>query len=115
VTIDEVDELAGALEGLRRTVRDGLVQWRYHGRLVARQLDETSIVLRSELPARDARCRRSPQTFSVAPRFRAHMMVVADLARGSSVEIEDALRAAWELQRRAEPPRLSGRRPPRAR
>jgi hypothetical protein len=36
--VDEVARLAGALAGVRRTTADGLAQWRYHGRLVARQL-----------------------------------------------------------------------------
>ena len=36
--VDEVARLAGALAGARRTTADGLAQWRYHGRLVARQL-----------------------------------------------------------------------------
>ena len=38
--IGEVDRLAGALAGVRRSVTDGLAQWRYHGRLVARQLED---------------------------------------------------------------------------
>ena len=36
--IGEVDRLAEALEGVRRATADGLAQWRYHRRLVARQL-----------------------------------------------------------------------------
>ena len=37
--IHEVARLAEALTGVRRTTADGLAQWQYHGRLVARQLD----------------------------------------------------------------------------
>jgi hypothetical protein len=38
VKIDDVARLAEDLAGVRRTARDGLPEWRYHGRLVARQL-----------------------------------------------------------------------------
>jgi hypothetical protein len=41
-----------------------------------------------------------PQTFVVPSRFRKHMMIVADLIDGDGA-IEDALIAAWELQRHA--------------
>ena len=37
--IYEEARLAEALPGVRRTEREGLAEWRYHGRLVARQLD----------------------------------------------------------------------------
>jgi hypothetical protein len=32
----DIARLAGALAGVRRTVAEGLAEWRYHGRLVAR-------------------------------------------------------------------------------
>ena len=37
VDIDDVARLAEALAGVRRTAPKGLAEWRYHGRLVARQ------------------------------------------------------------------------------
>jgi hypothetical protein len=45
--------------------------------------------------------RQFPATFSVPTRYLKHMMVVADLARGDAGAIEDALEAAWQLQRSA--------------
>jgi hypothetical protein len=39
--IGEAGRLAEAQEGVRRTTAGGLAQWRYYGRLVARQLDDT--------------------------------------------------------------------------
>src|SRR5215472_11541065 len=39
--------LAEALAGVRRITVDGLAQWRYHGRLVARQLDDAHVVIRA--------------------------------------------------------------------
>jgi hypothetical protein len=88
-----------ALEGVRCTAPDGLSQWRYHGRLVARQLDDVHLVIRADFDYRDSVLRQFPGTFSVPTRYITHMMVVADLARGDAGAIEDALEAAWRLQR----------------
>jgi hypothetical protein len=97
--INDVDRLAAALAGVRRVTRDGLAQWRYHGRLVARALDESQVVIRAEFDYRDSIVRQFPGTFSVPGRYAKHMMVVADLARGDPGAVEDAIVAAWELQR----------------
>jgi hypothetical protein len=99
--IGEVDRLAEALAGVRRTTAGGLPQWRYHGRLVARQLDDTHMVIRADFDYRASVLRQFPETFSVPARYIKHMMVVADLARGVAGAIEDALEAAWQLQRSA--------------
>ena len=101
MTIDDVTDLAGALAGVRRTARDGLAEWRYHGRLVARQLDDGHVVIRADFDYRDSVLRQFPGTFSVPARYIKHMMVVADLAGGDAGAIEDALEAAWRLQRSA--------------
>ena len=95
---EDVDRLTGPLAGVRRTVADGLVQWRYHGRLVARMLDQAHLVIRADFDYRAAVVRQFPATFSVPRRFEKHMMVVADLD-GDPGAIEDALEAAWRLQR----------------
>lgn len=101
--MDEVGELVLGLGGVRGTVTSsGLAQWRYHGRLVARQLDDTHVVVRADFDVRDALLRQFPATFSVPTRFRKHMMVVADLEAGDVGAIEDAVVAAWELQRAAD-------------
>ena len=99
VQIGEVGRLAEALAGVRRTTADGLAQWRYHGRLVARQLDDDHVVIRADFDYRDVLLREFPETFSVPARYTKHMMVVADLTRGNAGAIEDALQAAWQLQR----------------
>jgi hypothetical protein len=102
VDSDDVARLAGALDGVRSTVREGLAEWRYHGRLVARMLDDAHLVIRADFDYRDAVRRQFPGTFSVPTRYIKHMMVVADLARGDARAIEDALEAAWQLQRSAD-------------
>ncbi len=100
--IDDVAQLADALAGVRCTAPQGLAEWRYHGRLVARQLDDVRLVIRADFDYRDSILRQFPETFSVPPRYVKHMMVVADFARGDAGAIEDALEAAWELQRSAD-------------
>ena len=100
--IHEVARLAEALAGVRRSTADGLAQWRYHGRLVARQLDDAHVVIRADFDYRDSLLRQFPGTFSVPARYVKHMMVVADLATGDAGAIEDALEAAWQLQRSAD-------------
>ena len=100
--IDEVARLAEALAGVRRTTADGLAQWRYHGRLVARQLDDAHVVIRADFDYRDSLLRQFPETFSVPARHAKHMMIVADLANGDPGAIEDALEAAWQRQRSAD-------------
>jgi hypothetical protein len=99
VRIDDVAHCAEGLDGVRRSDRRGLAEWRYHGRLVARQLDDGQLVIRAEFSYRDELLRQSPQTFNVPRRFTKHMMVVADLDHGDRAAIEDAIEAAWQLQR----------------
>ena len=75
-----------------------MLDWRYHGRLVARQLDDRQIVIRASFEFRDFLLRSFPETFSVTERFAKHMMVVADLEHGNADAIEDAVIGAWELR-----------------
>lgn len=101
MTVDDLVDLLASMEGVRHTVRSKTHEWRLGGRLVARQLDPDHVVVRAEFAVRDDLVARFPETFSVPTRFVKHMMVVADLANGDSAAIEDALVAAWSLQRRS--------------
>ena len=96
--LDDLSRLAAELDGVSETRRGGLLHWRYHGRLVARQLDDTHIVIRATFEFRDLLLHSFPETFSAPDRFARHMMVVADLERGNADAVEDAVIAAWELQ-----------------
>ncbi|HEY2508152.1 MAG TPA: hypothetical protein VGI58_16680 [Streptosporangiaceae bacterium] len=100
--LSDVARTAEALRGVRCALRDDLPQWRYHGRLVARALDDEHVVIRADFDYRDSIVRQFPETFDVPARFVKHMMVVADLARGDADAIEDAIEAAWQLQRSAD-------------
>ena len=73
--IDDVARLAEALAGVRCTAPDGLAEWRYHGRLVARQHDDAHLVIRADFGYRDSMLRQFPGTFSVPARYIKHMMV----------------------------------------
>jgi hypothetical protein len=98
VGLDDLSRLAAQLDGVAEGRRDGLLDWRYHGRLVARQLDEGRVVIRATFEFRDFLLHSFPETFSVPDRFAKHMMIVADLERGNPDAVEDAVIAAWELQ-----------------
>jgi hypothetical protein len=96
--LEDLTRLGAQLQGVSERRRDGLLDWRYHGRLVARQLDDTHVVIRASFDFRDLLLHSFPETFSVPDRFARHMMVVADLEHGDARAIEDAVIAAWELQ-----------------
>jgi hypothetical protein len=98
VKLDELSCPATQLEGVSESRRDGLLHWGYGGRLVARQLDEASVVIRATFEFRDFLLHSFPETFSVPARFARHMMIAADLEHGNPDAVEDAVIAAWELQ-----------------
>lgn len=90
--------IATSFPGVRESAGDGLAQWRFHGRLIARQLQDDDVVIRASFGNREGLLRDFPGTFSVPRRFEKHMMVVADLAHGDPEAIEDAVAQAWQLQ-----------------
>src|SRR5215218_1514277 len=96
--VTEVDRIASGLTGVTARSRDGLTEWRYSGRLVARQLDPTHLVIRTDFGPRNQLVSRNPETFEVPTRYARHRMVVADLDSAKGDAIEDALTAAWALQ-----------------
>jgi hypothetical protein len=98
IELADVSRLAAQLDGVVEREDDGLLNWRYRGRLVARQLDDSHIVIRADFDPRDFLLQSFPGTFSVPKRFAKHMMIVADLENGNAEIIEDALIGAWELQ-----------------
>ncbi len=55
--LEDVARLAGDLAGVRRTALDGLAEWRYHGRLVARQLGDVHLVIQADTVAAAAQRR----------------------------------------------------------
>ena len=98
MTLADVSRVAAELDGVTERKHDGLLDWRYRGRLVARQLDDSHVVIRAQFDLRDFLLQSFPETFSVPRRFAKHMMVVADLEHGNADAIEDTVISAWELQ-----------------
>jgi hypothetical protein len=94
----DLSGLATQLNGVAERRRNGLLEWRYRGRLVARQLDHSHVVIRASFDFKDFLLQSFPQTFSVPTRYRKHMMIVADLEAGNADAVEDAIIGAWELQ-----------------
>lgn len=102
----DLSSLAAQLDGVTERRRNGLYEWRYRGRLVARQLDRSHVVIRASFDSKDFLLRSFPETFSMPNRYRKHMMIVADLDAGNADAVEDAIVGAWELQsarRRTDP------------
>jgi hypothetical protein len=99
----DLSRLAAELDGVTERLRGDLLDWRYRGRLVARQLDDSHVVIRASFDFRDLLLQLFPDTFSVPTRFKKHMMIVADLEKGNADAIEDAVIGAWELQSGAKP------------
>ena len=60
--MSDLTDMIAKLDGVRRTTKDELAQWRYRGRLVARQLDNTHIVVRADFDFRDVLMRQFPTT-----------------------------------------------------
>src|SRR5947207_15147058 len=92
----DLSRLAGRLEGVTERTRDGMLSWRYRGRLVARQLDDSHVVIRASFDSRNFLHQTLPDTSSIPRRFAKHMMIVADLNANADA-IEDAVIGAWEL------------------
>jgi hypothetical protein len=68
VQISDIADLADGLTGVRETQSAGLAQWRYRGRLVARQLDNAHVAIRADFDDRDEILREFPETLSVPTR-----------------------------------------------
>jgi hypothetical protein len=98
VSLADVSRFAAQLDGVAETRRDGLLNWRYRGRLVARELDASHVVIRASFDLRDLLLHSFPETFSVPRRVAKHMMIVADVEHGNADAIEDAIVEAWQLQ-----------------
>ena len=100
LSIAELGRHAMSLDGVREKSCAGLLRWYVDNRLVARQLDRGSVVIRSDFPDRERLLQRHPATFTVPPRFERHMMVVVELGDADADAVACAIESAWRLQRR---------------
>ena len=98
--LDDVGRLALAHAGVKRKGTEARPAWYVDDRLVVRLLDPTSVVIRSDFPARERLLAEHPDTFSVPPRFESHMMVVVELGPAGEGAVARAISEAVHLQRR---------------
>jgi hypothetical protein len=96
ISWDDVEAVLADLDGVRRSGH----RWTLGGRLVAREYDATTLLVRADFDARERMVEQHPETFSITPDLEAHMKVLADLERGSVEALRLGLREAVELQRR---------------
>jgi hypothetical protein len=75
-------------------------RWTLGGRLVARRVDEYTLLVRSGFAERERLVEEHPDTFHVTPPLEAHMKVLARIPEGDADAIESALAAAVALQGR---------------
>lgn len=100
MTIDDIGAVALLHDGVKRKGTEARPAWYVDDRLVARWADSTSVVIRSAIGARERLLIRSPETFSVPPRFESHQMVVVELGGADPDAVAEAIAAAVRLQRK---------------
>ena len=96
ISWDDVAAVLADLDGVRRSGH----RWTLGGRLIAREYDATTLLVRADFDARERLIVEHPETFSITPDLEAHMKVLADLERGSVEALAIALREAVDLQSR---------------
>ena len=99
MTPEEVDDYARSLPGCKRKGTEAHPAWYVDDRLVARLVDAGELLVRASFAGRERLVAEHPETFGVPPRYEKHMKVQAMLS-GDAAAIRDAIRSAWELQRR---------------
>jgi hypothetical protein len=96
---DRVERLLAGLDGVRLHDDPRGRRWCVRNRLVARQVDESTLLIRADFKPREDLLDRHPGTFSMRPNLEAHRKVLADLGHGDIEAVCGALMAAWLLQR----------------
>ncbi|KQU70994.1 hypothetical protein ASD62_04900 [Phycicoccus sp. Root563] len=99
MTLDEVDDYATSLAGCKRKGHPGRVAWYVDDRLVVRQDEPGTLLVRVDPGDREQLLEAHPTTFGVPPRWEAHRKVQAQLD-GDAGAIREAIRLAWASQRR---------------
>ena len=100
MTPDQVGELVESLPQVKRKGTSAQPAWYVHDRLVARLVDDSTLVIRVPLGEREALLAEYPDSFGVPPRMEAHHKVEAYLAHAEPAGIRKAVELAWEMQRR---------------
>ena len=99
VTLDEIDQYATSLSGCTRKGHPGRAAWYVDDRLVVRQDEPGTVLVRVGFEDRERLLDAHPDTFGVPPRMEAHMKVQAELD-GDAAAIRKAIKLAWASQRK---------------
>jgi hypothetical protein len=99
MTPEEVHDYAVSLPGCKRKGTQARPAWYVDDRLVARLVGPDELLVRAAFDDRDRLVAAHPETFGVPPRYEKHLKVQAMLT-GDADAVRQAIRAAWELQRR---------------
>lgn len=99
MTLEEIDAFASSLPGCKRKGHPGRIAWYVDDRLVVREDEPGTVLVRVGFDDRESLVAAYPGTFGVPPRWEAHMKVQADLD-GDGSAIREAIRLAWAAQRR---------------
>jgi hypothetical protein len=97
--IEDVRDLLAEYDDVREKGTSELPGWYVRDRLVARQLDGDSVLVRADFDARERLLEDHPGTFSLPPSMEAHQKVVVELGRAEATAVRRALAEAVELQR----------------
>jgi hypothetical protein len=99
VDLDDIDAYVSTLDGCKRKGHPGRVAWYVDDRLVVRQDEPGTLLVRVHLEDREELLTAYPDTFGVPPRWESHHKVQAELD-GDAEAIRLAIRLAWAAQRR---------------
>jgi hypothetical protein len=99
MTPDEVGRYAESLPQVKRKGTETRPGWYVHDRLVARLLDEDTVLIRVPLSKRERLLGAYPDSFGVPPRMESHHKVEAYLAHADPRAVFEAIDLAWEMQR----------------
>ena len=98
--IEDVRDLLATYDDVREKGTAGSPGWYVDNRLVARQLDADSVLVRADFDARERLLEDHPDMFSVPPSMEGHQKVVVELGRADPEGVRRALAEAVTLQRR---------------
>ncbi len=97
--LGEVHAFATSLPGCTRKGHEGRRAWYVDDRLVVREDEPGTLLVRVGGEDRERLVAAHPDTFGVPPRWEAHAKVQAELD-GDGDAIREAIRLAWATQRR---------------
>ena len=92
-----VCRLAAALAGVEEGTSYGTPAFRVRGKLMARMLDDDSIVVKIDPAERKTWTARAPETFLVTDHYRNYPMMVVRLDRVSEGDLRTLFEGAWRL------------------